>query len=507
MSGPAANAGSSTHGGANEGADSGAPETMRWRGFGGRLLIAVLIASVCMTSAVALVDRGITQRVAKIRRVHLTLADPPPGGANYLVIGSDTRSFVNNSNEASAFGDPKSDPSVEGQRSDTLMVAHVEPSAQKTFVVSFPRDLMVDIPGYPGKNRINAAYALGGPDLVIKTLSANFDIDINHYLEVNFESFREIVNEIGNIAVYLPGRLRDLESGLYTPYGAGCYALDGDSSLAYVRSRSLQIADPQGPIVDEDGQRWRLFDIRADLDRIGRQQTFIRQLASKAISKALSDPFLAVSLTDNVIGYLKADQNLSRDDVNLLVRSFRTVDVNDPNSVRFETLPVDPDPANPKVTLVPAASAQDVIQQLRTFGDNTPKPATVQPSQVTVRVIDATGTNVATSVEQALAGQGFRASQGTARATIPVTEIRYGSRQAEEAKALLDYFPDAKLVPDVDAKDGVRLVLGSSYPGTITVPTTTSTVAPTTVPGAPVTTEAPTTTTEAPPNPSAACPQ
>jgi len=488
-------------------ADRASDDTTRWRGFWGRLVIAVVIASACMTSAVALVDRGITDRVDKIRRIELTLAAAPPGGANYLVIGSDTRSFVDNAGEASAFGDPN-DPGagVDGQRSDTLMVAHVEPSAKKTFVVSFPRDLMVNVPGTPGLSMINSAYAIGGPQLVVQTLKANFDIEVNHYLEVDFKSFREIVNEIGNVAVYLPGRVRDLETGLYTPYGAGCYALDGDSALAYVRSRSLQVSDPKGPIVDPDGERWRVFDIRADLDRIGRQQTFIRQLAGLAISRALGDPFLAVSLADNVVGYLKADQTLSRDDVNALVRAFRTVDVNDPDSVRFETLPVEqyrPDPNR----LVPSSDADAVVEQLRTFGDDTPKPATVQPSQVKVRVADASGTNVAPSVVKALADQGFAATQGKAASTIPVTEIRYGYGQAEEAKALLDYVPDAKLVPDAGAKDAVLLVLGSSYPGKITISTTTTTVPRSTVPGAPATTAPPTTTTEPPPNPSAACPQ
>ncbi len=178
------------------------------------------------------------------------------------------------------------DTSVEGQRSDTMMVAHVEPSAQKTFVVCFPRDLMVDIPGTPGKQQINAAYSLGGPELVSQTLKANFDIDINHYLEVDFKSFQEIVNEIGNVSVYLPGRLRDLETSLYTPYGAGCYALNGDAALAYVRSRNLEIADPNGPIVDEDGEHWRMFDVRSDLDRIDRQQDFIRKLAGRRSRRA-----------------------------------------------------------------------------------------------------------------------------------------------------------------------------------------------------------------------------
>ncbi len=123
-----------------------------------------------------------------------------------------------------------------------------------------------------------------------------------------------------------------------------------------MRSRNLQISDPNGDIVDPDtGEHWRLLDIRADLDRIARQQAFIRKLAGLAISKALGDPFLALDLTDNVLHYIHADENLSRDDVNQLVRAFRTLDVNDPNSVRFETLPTDPDPANPNVTLVPAA--------------------------------------------------------------------------------------------------------------------------------------------------------
>jgi len=316
-------------------------------------------------------------------------------------------------------------------------------------------------------------------------------------------------------SVYLPGEVRDTETGLFNPFNAGCFSLDGAHALAYVRSRSLEVADPNGSIVDENGVHWKVLDQRADLDRIQRQQSFIRKLAGLAISKALSDPFLAVSLTDNVIGYLKADQNLSRDDVNALVRAFKTVDVNDPNSVRFETLPVAPDPDNPNVTLVPSTDADAVVQQLRTFGDDTPKTATVQPSQVTVQVVDATGTNVGPSVVSELNAQGMHASQvspttaTTKGATVAVTEVRYGFGQAEEAKALLAYFPDAKFVPDVTAKDAVRLVLGTSFSGDITVPSTTTTSPATTVPGAPVT-AAPTTTspdaTTTTTDPTAACP-
>jgi LCP family protein required for cell wall assembly len=488
MSGPAANAGSGTE-----------PST-HWRGFWGRLVIAVLIASACMTSAVALVDRGITEKVTEIPRVvGLSLAPPPPGGANYLIIGSDTRSFVDNENDALQFGDPNSDPDVEGQRSDTLMVAHVEPSAQRTFVVSFPRDLMVNVPGTPGLSMINSAYSSGGPQLVVDTLKANFGIDISHYLEVDFKSFREIVNTIGNVKVYLPGRVRDAQLGMLSPYGGGCYAVDGEAALAYVRSRKLEISDPNGDIVDPDtGEHWRLLDIRSDLDRIDRQQRFIRKLAGLAISRALGDPFLALELTDNVLQYIHADEGLTRDDVNQLVRSFRTLDVNDPNSVSFETLPVEqyqPDPNR----LIASSDADAVVAQLNTFGNDTPKVPTLQPSQVVVRVTDASGTNASENTVKGLVEQGFHASR-TKDATTPIatTEIRYTFGQAEEAKLMLSYFPDAKLVPDVNAKHAVTVVLGTSFPGTVTVPSTTTTAVPgSTVPGAPVST-APATTTPAP---------
>jgi hypothetical protein len=145
--------------------------------------------------------------------------------------------------------------------------------------------------------------------------------------------------------------------------------------------------------------------------------------------------------------------------------------------------------------VIASSDADAVVEQLRTFGDDTPKPATVQPSQVKVRVIDATGTNVGASVVAGLNDQGFTATSGSASNKVDVSEIRYGSGQAEEAKALIPYFPDAKLVPDEKANDAVGLVLGSSFSGTITVPSTTTT-APTssTVPGAPVTTQAPATT-------------
>jgi len=129
----------------------------------GRFVISLALASAFVVAGVAVVNRGINDRVKSIQRVAgLKVAPAPPGGANYLIIGSDTRAFATDPGDQEAFGSPN-DPNSSGQRSDTLMVAHVEPGSQQTFVVSFPRDLMVDVPGESGKNRINSAYASGGP--------------------------------------------------------------------------------------------------------------------------------------------------------------------------------------------------------------------------------------------------------------------------------------------------------------------------------------------------------
>jgi len=414
------------------------------RSFFGRFVISLVIASLVMIAAVFSVNKGIDDRVKKIPRVELALASPPPEGANFLLIGSDTRAFVNNADQASQFGDAQSEG---GQRSDTIMVAHVEPSSQQTFVVSFPRDTMVNIPDH-GRDRINAAYAIGGPQLLIDTLHDNFGIDINHYVEVDFKSFQAVF-------------------------------------------------DPAGPIVDENGDHWRLLDVRADLDRIPRQQAFIRKLAGLAISKSLGDPFLAVDLADNVLKYVTVDQNLGRSEVNELIRAFRTVNVNDPSSLEMITLPVAADPQNPNVTLVPGDGADAVIARLNTFGSDAPK-ALPAPSQVTVEVSDGTGKGLGPGVGKALAEQGFKARAGADSPTVTVSEIHYAPNQVTQAETLLNYLPNAKFVPDATATKGVKLVVGTDFT-VLTVPSTTTTVPLAPGETAPTTTLPPTTTTTQPP--------
>jgi LCP family protein required for cell wall assembly len=448
------------------------------RAFFGRFAIALVIAATITTGAVASVNHEIDTRVAKIKRIKLLTAPSPPAGENFLIIGSDSRQFE----DVEAYNGNFGDPSVEtGKNSDTLMVAHVEPGSQRTTVVSFPRDLVVDIRGL-GMQKINAAYGTGGPQAVIDMLSDNFGIPIQHYVEVDFKTFQDVVEAIGHIYLYFPLVQKDDNTGWKVPW-PGCFPLNGDAALAYVRSRSIQYSiDGQWVFADSDAP---------DLHRIQRQQEFIKKLAALAIQKSLGDPFLALDIADNILGDIKADSGLSRGDVNELIDAFRTVDVNDPNSVQFETIPTAPDPSAPQSRLVLADGAQAMIDQLRTFGVESPPAASVLPQQVRVRVLDGTGKGYAQDTLIKLAQNGFQQrGYGDAGRHVSETEIRYGKNQLAAAKTLLPYVADAKLVPDSSLTDTLVLVVGDTFTGLTTSPTAT-TLSPAPVEPAPATTAPP----------------
>ena len=116
-----------------------------------------------------------------------------------------------------------------------MMIVHTEPERGTAFVVSFPRDTEVEIEGH-GRDKLNAAFAYGGPALTIKTFRKDFGIPIQHFLAVNFEGFRKIVDSIGHVKIYFPTPARDVYTGLYQPT-KGCVALDGERALQYARSR------------------------------------------------------------------------------------------------------------------------------------------------------------------------------------------------------------------------------------------------------------------------------
>jgi len=300
----------------------------RVRAFAGRFVIALVTAVAVMVGGVVAVNFVIDAKLSKVSRVTVRTAVVTSGPLNFLVVGSDTRAFTNGNKQLQQqFGNQGASG---GQRSDTMMVVRIDPAQHTTQVISFPRDLWVSVPGM-GLTKINAAYN-AGPQLVIDMLKQDFNISINHFIAVNFQSFQGVVNAIGNVHVYIPYQARDTETGLYTPV-PGCQTFNGADALAYVRSRELQYYSPA------TGE-WLSAYAVPDIDRIAAQQQFIKTLAGLAVKSSLSNPLTANAVVDRVLQNLTIDTGLSKDDVLSLVDAFRSVNPNNTGQVQFATLPV-----------------------------------------------------------------------------------------------------------------------------------------------------------------------
>src|SRR6185503_6174046 len=418
-------------------------------------IVALVIAAGLTTFGVVAVNRTIDHEVDRIPRIAVNTAPAPQGGANYLLVGSDSRQFVETDEEANAFGDPDEET---GKRSDTIMVIHVEPEAGRSMILSFPRDLRVNIPGI-GTEKINAAFNSdlgGGPDTVIATLKSNFDLDINHYLEVDFVTFREIVDSLGRVPVYVDRPAMDEFTG-FIAVKAGCYYLDGTEALTWVRSRHLKYLNETTGRMEEDP--------RQDLGRIDRQQDFLRRLAGMVVAESLDNPFKARDFARDVVDHLRVDQGFDTRDALDLVAAFRHVNPDDSSSLEFVTFPSTPSRANNQDVLLPdKTAAEPILQRVSEFATEPPAPA-VAPNEVRVKVLNGSGREgIAQTVSQQLADAGFvKAGTGNdERGRVPVTEIRFANGADAKARALIPFIgTSAKLVGDPGLKNtDVTVVIG-----------------------------------------------
>lgn len=189
----------------------------------------------------------------------------PPNAQNILLLGSDNRET-----EGEKYG-----------RSDTLMLVHIDPQQNFVSVLSIPRDLRVEIPGY-GKQKINAAYAFKGAELSIETVQTVTGVDLDHYVNIDFDAFRQVTTELGGIYVDVDRRYYYVGDSYETiNIWPGYQPLAGESALDYVRFR-------------HDGNN--------DFGRIQRQQRFLRA-AKEQVSNwdaALKIPKLVDLLAANV---------------------------------------------------------------------------------------------------------------------------------------------------------------------------------------------------------------
>jgi len=290
---------------------------------------------------------------------------PPaePAAKNFLITGADNNSCIDpDSPYAPAFGDR----SNLGERSDTIMMWRVNPSTSQVAVLSFPRDLFVDIAGTSRKGRINEAYQRDNPQKLIDTIYQNFGVNTDHFVQVDFCAFRTLVNAVDGIAVPFATPVRDPNTGLNVPE-AGCFTFDGDHALAYARSRKLQYLDENGD--------WKQ-DGTSDLGRISRQQDFLRRTVSRLLSKGAYNPDVAGGLIETLSEYIVADPDLTP---RKMLEFAGVLSGVDPTGITTYQINADPRTVQGNAVLVPSLGGDNMQAVLAVFrGEATLGEAPVQ---------------------------------------------------------------------------------------------------------------------------------
>ena len=177
-------------------------------------------------------------QLATVRRdlvASSALSAPSAGFENYLLVGSDSREGADpNDADFAAIG---GEGEVSGRRSDTLMIFHYDIATGAGALISFPRDLWVKLGDGQKAGRINSAYQLG-TDVLVRTMQSEFGIPIHHYLEIDFQGFKGLVDSIGGVQICTQFPSRDKHTGFFMP--GGCHNLEGVRALAFARSRFFE---------------------------------------------------------------------------------------------------------------------------------------------------------------------------------------------------------------------------------------------------------------------------
>lgn len=381
---------------------------------------------------------------------------------NYLLIGSDTRAGANSRYEENA-------GQVSGERSDTTILAHLSPNRDKATMVSFPRDSWVSLPecrkadgtvepAHDGQ--FNEAFSIGGPSCTVLAVQRLTGIKINHYVQVDFNGFKTMVDAVGGVPICTPTSLYDKESGLRM--SPGTTRLAGEQALSYVRAR------------------YGLGD-GSDLGRIQRQQRFLGAMVRAARStKLLVNPVALTKFLGAATKSLTLDKETSFGDLKSLADQLNGLD---PKKVGFLTAPIANPAYNPPgfPALKPGQGGSKVLlddEAGRTLWDSiindkpaqpgrtTPAPKkdvlTVAPAEVTVRVLNGVGTGgLGKTVSSALAGVGFTVAEPSNAPRTTTTTVRYAPDQAAQARTLAAAVPGAVLQPDSGTT--LDLVVGANY--------------------------------------------
>jgi LCP family protein required for cell wall assembly len=376
---------------------------------------------------------------------------------NYLILGSDSRAGLT-PEEQEQFG---TNQDIGGeQRADTVMLIHTDPALQKAIILSFPRDLWVEIPER-GENKINAAFEGGvnggGPQLMAQTVADLTGLRIDHYLYVDLAGFQGVVDTLGGVEMCPPGyladpatgRIQDVLTGL--DIEPGCQLMDGKTSLAFVRTRHLPC------------------DNIPDFSRIGRQQQFLRALFTQMLrpEKIAQAP----GLVSPVLRNIRRDGALLPGDLVYLVGQMRGLTT---GAAEFRAVPGTSGWEGSLSVVHMAPEAEQIFAAIRRgepLGDVglTPGGVALSPANIPVAVIDAGSDGMADQVLTDLGNAGFDVSPGMwGRDRLPEgirgTTIVLAPGQDEAASVLSAYLPGIKVVESTALQDvPVAVVITGAY--------------------------------------------
>jgi len=402
--------------------------------------------------------------------------DTHPQAENIMIIGSDTRQ-----GQGRGFGQ-----NLNTAQSDTLMILHLAADRKWVNVMSIPRDSWVNIPACkmgngqtsaPTTFKINEAFALGNLDgfhtdlgvaCTIKTLEQDTGIHIDHFVAINFQGFRDMVNALGGVEECNTTAIDDPKSGLYLK--PGHHLLHGLGALAYVRAR------------------YSLGD-GSDLERIGRQQAFMSSLVERVKSKLLN-PIAIYHFLDAATKSITIDSQLGGiHGLYDLASSVRSLPA---SQVTFFTLP-----NYPRQLVVPTDTANVMWTQpedstiFQDFRDDVPvtnatireaKKPRISPHTVSVSVRNGTAQyGLQDSVGSLLQQKGFNVISMTQAATQDITEtvIRYHAGHGAQARLLEARVPGSAIQEVPGTSDRLVLLLGSNYGTTTETAGSTQAASPT----------------------------
>lgn len=436
------------------------------------LSCVALVTMVVAFSGFALVRLRSNVQTAEMNIGELS-SNLASGPLDILVIGSDTRAGDNG-----AYG--TAEDAASGARSDVMMLVQVSEDRSNVNVISFPRDLMVDIPKctdadtgkvYPAseETQINESLERGGPGCTVATISNLTGVAIDHFMLVDFNAVKALSRVVGGVEVCVTEPIDDTYSGLKLP--AGTSSVEGEQALAFLRSRHG-------------------FGDGSDTARIQAQQSFLASLLRKVQAEGtLTNPAMLLNIAEAITQNVTVDKELTNlGNLVSIGAIFANIDL---SKVVFATVPNEPYiydsnklqlSADAEAFFTKLQNDESLVEPAPTAtasDSETPAPAALELTYALgVSVIDATGVeNRAEELAPKIEETGFTSvTVDSTDAVYTASSIYYPYGFEAEAQAIADLFGITSLTPS-DQYVGIAVILGEDLAESDTIAAPTSEIA------------------------------